>query len=84
MITNPDIKPKRRIFRKIVKYTLLSILVLIIGFIIYFFQAIKMFPPEVADKSALNEKREVLGDNFYAIKNNRFRKNTKGYEWYLP
>lgn len=84
MKKNTDNKPKKRIFRKILKYTLLSILILIVGFTIYFFQAIKMFPPEVADKSALEEKREVLAENFYAIKNNRFRKNDHGlFELYI-
>jgi len=50
----------------------------------YFFYAIKMFPPEVADKSSIKIKREKLGENFYGIKNNRFRKSESGlYELYI-
>lgn len=40
--------------------------------------------PEVEDKSALEVKREQLGENFYGIKNNRLRKSESGlYELYI-
>lgn len=69
---------KRLTFKKILKYFFLSLLLFLIGFIIYFFQAVKMPPPEVTDKSSLDEKREQLGEDFYGIKNNRLRKSESG------
>ncbi len=77
-------KNKRFTFKKFLKYLFLSLLIFITGFTIYFFQAIKMPPPEVSDMSSLKEKREVLGKNFYGIKNNRLRKSESGlYELYV-
>ncbi len=77
-------KNKRFTFKKFIKYFFLSLLIFVIGFTFYFFQAIKMPPPKVADKSSLKEKREILGDNFYGIKNNRLRKSESGlYELYV-
>jgi len=71
-------------FKKILKYFLLSLLTFLIGFTIYFFQAVKISPPEVTDKSALHDKREQLGYDFYALKNNRFRKSESGlWELYV-
>ncbi len=77
-------KNKRFTFKKFLKYFFLSLLIFVFGFTIYFFQAIKMPPPKVAYKSSLKEKREVLGKNFYGIKNNRLRKSESGlYELYV-
>lgn len=77
-------KTKGFTFKKFLKYFFLSILILIVGFAIYFFQAIKMPPPEVKDLSSLNEKRQIIGHNFYGIKSNRLRKSESGlYELYL-
>ncbi len=82
--TDINIKPKNRFFRKIIKYFFLSLLILTIGFFIYFFQAIKMPPPKISNISSLKEKRETLGENFYGIKNNRLRKNQHGlWELYV-
>ena len=77
-------KNKRFTFKKFLKYFFLSLLILIIGFTIYFFQAIKMPPPKISDLSSLKEKRKVLDKNFYGINNNRLRKSESGlYELYV-
>lgn len=77
-------KNKQFTFKKFIKYFFLSLIILLSVFTVYFFQAIKMPPPKVADLSSLNEKREVLGENFYGIKNNRLRKSESGlYELYV-
>ncbi|RLD51201.1 MAG: peptidase C45 [Bacteroidetes bacterium] len=71
-------------FKKFLKYFFSALLIFLIGFSIYFFQAIKMPPPKVTDRSSLKEKRETFGTNFYGIKNNRFRKSESGlYELYI-
>lgn len=77
-------KKKSWTFRRILKYFFLSIFVLIVLFIAYFIYAIQITPPKVKEQSILKEKRELLDTNFYAIKNNRFRKSESGlYELYV-
>ncbi len=73
----------KKIF-KLLKYFLLSLIALVVLFIIYFFLAVKMSPPEVTDVSFEKVKRQTLGKNFYGIKNNRLRKSESGlYELYI-
>ncbi len=75
---------KRFTFKKFLKYFFLCFFIILAGFAVYFVQAGKMKPPEIADKSALKEQRIVLGKDFYALKNNRFRKSESGlYELYI-
>lgn len=64
--------------------TLLVFLILLIGFSIYFFIAIQINEPEIADKSALKKERVQYGDNFYKVDNNWLRKNEEGlWELYV-
>ncbi|NOZ35249.1 MAG: peptidase C45 [Chlorobi bacterium] len=75
---------KKHKFGKFLKFFFSALLLFIIGFVIYFFQEIKMPPPKIADFSSLNEKRIELGENFYGIKNNRLRKSESGlFELYV-
>jgi len=70
--------------KKALKYTLLIILISIISFVIYFAIVVRIEPPEIANKSYINDKREKLAKDFYGIKNNRLRKSESGlYELYV-
>ncbi|PID88460.1 MAG: peptidase C45 [Bacteroidia bacterium] len=71
-------------FLRVLKYSGLSLLILIGGGIIYFFQAIKMSPPEVNFKEVSDEDVACLAEDFYGLKNNRLRKNKEGlWELYI-
>jgi predicted choloylglycine hydrolase len=65
-------------FRKILRYTFLSLLILFIGFVIYAYFVIQTKPPKVENKSILQSQRVELGENFYGIKNCRLRKSNSG------
>lgn len=82
--TSTEKKVKKHIFRKIIKYFFISLLVLITAFVVYFFQAIKIDSPIIASNAEYETERKVLGENFYGIKNNRLRKNSYGlWELYV-
>lgn len=58
--------------------------VLILGFVIWFNIATRIVPPEVADKSALEQPREQQGNDYFSIGNNKLQKNEYGlWEMYV-
>lgn len=62
----------------------LVLFILIAGFAIYFFIAIQINEPDIADKSALKKERVQYADNFFKIENNWLRKNNAGlWELYV-
>lgn len=74
----------RKIMRKILKYTFFALLIFLFGFFIYFIQTVKMSDPKIADTLSLLAKRQKISENFYGIKNNRFRKSESGlWELYI-
>lgn len=71
-------------FLRIIYRTLIVFLILLIGFSIYFFIAIQISEPEIANKSALKKERVQYGSNFYKIDNNWLRKSDSGlWELYV-
>ncbi len=77
-------KNKKFTLRKFFKYFLLSLLLFVAVFTVYFFQAVKIKPPEIADTSSLKIQVEERSKNFYGIKNNRLRKSESGlWELYI-
>ncbi len=77
-------KRRKKRFGKIVLYLLGVFILAFIAFGIYFKIDTKITPPEMKDMSALNEKRDTLGPDYYKIGNNWLRKNKYGlWEMYL-
>jgi isopenicillin-N N-acyltransferase-like protein len=77
-------KNKRITFGKFLKYFFLSLLIILIGFIIYFFQAIKMPPPIVEDMSFVKKEVMEIDTGLFGIEKNRFRKSESGlFELYV-
>lgn len=69
---------------RIFSRTLLVIAVLLIGFSIYFFIAIQISEPKIADLSAIKKERVQYAQDFYKIDNNWLRKNKEGlWELYV-
>lgn len=61
-----------------------AIIILIACFCIYFFTAIQIDEPEIANVSALKKERVQYNDAFYKIENNWLRKNKSGlWELYV-
>ena len=72
------------ILLKILKYTGIFFLVVILGLVAYYNLAISIDVPENTNLEALKLERKKLGDNFYVLKNNWLRKNKYGiWEMYL-
>ncbi len=77
-------KRRKKRFGKIVLYVAGALILALIAFVIYFKIDTKITPPKVKDLSALNEKRDTLGPDYYKIGNNWLRKNKYGlWEMYL-
>jgi isopenicillin-N N-acyltransferase like protein len=74
-------------FRKLLRflaYFFGVFLVLLIAGITYLVIVSKVSPPEIADESSLQLRRDDKGDGFYSIKNSWFRKSKSGlYELYV-
>ncbi len=69
---------------RILLKSFLVVLLLLIGFIIYFYIAIQISEPEIANKTALKKERVQYGDHFYKLENNWLRKNKAGlWELYV-
>lgn len=71
-------------FLKVIKYFLLFLLVLILGFVIYFNFFVSIDLPQKVNMEVMNNERQQLDSNFYVLKNNWLRKNDQGiWEMYL-
>lgn len=58
--------------------------VLLVIFIIYFVIVVRVPEPKIADKTALNNSRENISENFYKTKNGWLKKNKSGlWELYV-
>ena len=69
---------------KIIKKIFLGIFIILTTSIIYLVIDAQISPPDIMDKSSLNETRTEEANNFYKIKNNWLRKNTNGiWEMYV-
>lgn len=69
---------------KILLRTLLILLILIVGFGIYFFFAIKIDVPKIANDTTLNWKRETVSPEFYKVNNNWLKHSESGlWELYV-
>ncbi len=69
---------------KIFSRTLLIFLILIIGFGIYFYFAIQIDVPKIANDTTLNWKRETVGPEFYKVNNNWLKHSESGlWELYV-
>lgn len=65
-------------------YIIAVIVLLLTGLGIYIKQSAKINVPAVSDKSSLQLQRSSNGNNFYALKNNWFRKSSSGlFELYV-
>jgi isopenicillin-N N-acyltransferase like protein len=70
--------------KRILKWTGLGLLALVIGFLVYFFSVAVDHPPHVEDLSALQIQREKTGENTYFFGNNWLRKSESGlWEMYI-
>jgi isopenicillin-N N-acyltransferase-like protein len=64
---------------KVVFYSLLFVLLLIVLIFCYLRWGMQIETPVVMDKSVLEWKREVVNDSFFIVKNNWLRKNDAGW-----
>lgn len=70
--------------RKILLRTLLVFILLIIGFVIYFYFAIKIDVPEIKNDTTLAWKRETISKEFYKVNDNWLRHSKSGlWELYV-
>jgi len=75
---------KEKSKKSYLKKGLLTLLVMVILFVIYFFSAIKISEPEIADRSAEKLERTEVSSTFYTIGNNWLKKSESGlWEMYL-
>ena len=75
---------KMRILKKIIKWLLLTIALLIITFIVWFLLVAIDHPPVVKDLSSTETEREKFGENTYFVGNNWLRKSESGlWEMYI-
>jgi len=75
---------KMRILKKILKWLLLTIALLIITLILWFLLVAIDHPPVVKDLSSTETEREKFGENTYFIGNNWLRKSESGlWEMYI-
>ncbi len=73
----------RKLLRIILK-TLLVFLVLIVGFGIYFFFAVRIDVPKITNDTTLNWKRETIGPECYKVNNNWLKHSQSGlWELYV-
>lgn len=64
--------------------TLLVFFILIVGLTVYFYFAIKIEVPTVANDTTLHWKRETISPQFYKVNNNWLKQNKSGlYELYV-
>lgn len=77
-------KPRRKEWLKALLYTFTGMVLWSTAFVIYYRVVIKISPPEVADTSALEWKREPLPGNGFSVHHNWLRKSETGlWEVYL-
>lgn len=70
--------------RKILLRTLLVFILLIIGFVVYFYFAIKIDVPEIKNDTTLAWKRETISKEFYKVNDNWLRHSKSGlWELYV-
>ncbi|MBS1635973.1 MAG: peptidase C45 [Bacteroidetes bacterium] len=73
--------------RKLLKYflrTLLGLFILLVVFAIYFFMAIRIDEPQIADQSAFNNTRQEITPTFYKTKNGWLKQDSSGlWELYV-
>jgi hypothetical protein len=71
-------------FWRIVKYTFITLIVLLALFSVYVVRVSHIDPPKIANEDALRLQRAQLDTNCYVIGNNWFRKSKSGlYELYV-
>lgn len=81
------VRERRSIGRKILRVLLYSVIILVLlitGLVIYVVSVSHIDPPKIADTRALQLQRTVIDSNCYVIGNNWFRKSKSGlYELYV-
>ncbi len=70
--------------KRIIIYTLSLLLLLIVGFLVYFFSVAKLNPPEVKALDAANLQRSRIDNDFYKLGNSWIKKSNSGlWEMYV-
>jgi hypothetical protein len=74
----------KNVWRRRLLRIVMVLLLLLVGFTIYFIAAIHISPPEISDSSPVKLERVAEGKDFYRIKNNWLKKSESGlWEMYL-
>lgn len=74
----------RKKIKKGILYTFGGLLLLVAGLCIYVMVVSNVKAPKLQEESSLHLQRKQLGDNFYTLENNWFRKSKSGlYELYV-